>query len=385
MGESGGQPCAGTQLLWRRLWDAVAGAVDWPATLSALAFGWRDITQARQVRITAPRPDGTGHWRLELETESTAQCQYFDLSADVPSGAIDQQADTDLADTRRVLVQVGDRVVSTVFVTGAVAWEPDRVDPLVAYHGHALARLQNDAPQERQSLAEDLGDVAAVVPDDFRLESLAEFAAGAGHEINNPLATIIGRVQLLLRNETDPGRRQALEAIGGQAYRIRDMIGDAMLFARPPLGQCQSLDLSSAVQGVVDAFGEKTRARNCEVSLSLAADAAVWADSDQLGVVVSCLLRNALEAVDDGGQIAIETTVQPGESRLVVSNSGRGLSAVERAHLFDPFYSGRQAGRGLGFGLSKCWRIVSNHGGRIECQSVLDCSTTFTVFWPSSP
>ena len=271
----------------------------------------------------------------------------------MPSGAIDQQADTELADTRRVLVQVGDRVVSTVFVTGAVAWEPDRVDPLVAYHGHALARLQNDPPQERQSLGEDLGDVAAVVPDDFRLESLAEFAAGAGHEINNPLATIIGRVQLLLRNETDPGRRQALEAIGGQAYRIRDMIGDAMLFARPPLGQCQSLDLSSAVQGVVDAFGEKTRARNCEVSLSLAADAAVWADSDQLGVVVSCLLRNALEAVDDGGQIAIETTVQPGESRLVVSNSGRGLSAVERAHLFDPFYSGRQAGRGLGFGLSK--------------------------------
>ncbi|MEO1998640.1 MAG: HAMP domain-containing sensor histidine kinase [Planctomycetaceae bacterium] len=385
MGKSGGQPCPGTQVLWRRLWDGVAAAVDWPATLSALAFGWRDITQARQVRITAPRPDGTGLWRLDLDAESTAQCQHVEISSDVRSGAIDQQADSELGDTRRVLVQVGDRVVSTVFVTGSVAWEPDRVDPLVTYHGHTLARLQSDAPQLRHSLGEDLGDVASVVPDDFRLESLAEFAAGAGHEINNPLATIIGRVQLLLRKETDPGRRQALEAIGGQAYRIRDMIGDAMMFARPPLGQCQSLDLSLAVQGVVDAFEEKTQARNCKVCVSLASDAAVWADPDQLGVVVSCLLRNALEGVDDGGQVTIETTIQPGESHLVVSNSGRGLSADERAHLFDPFYSGRQAGRGLGFGLSKCWRIVSNHGGRIECQSVLDCSTTFTVFWPSSP
>ena len=73
-----------------------------------------------------------------------------------------------------------------------------------------------------------------VLPDAAKLEALAEFAAGAGHEINNPLATIIGRAQLLLKDERDPQRRQMLLAIGAQAYRIRDMIGDAMLFGRPP-------------------------------------------------------------------------------------------------------------------------------------------------------
>ena len=67
-----------------------------------------------------------------------------------------------------------------------------------------------------------------------KLEALAEFAAGAGHEINNPVATIVGRAELLLKGETNPERRQALLTIGAQALRIRDMIGDLMVFARPP-------------------------------------------------------------------------------------------------------------------------------------------------------
>ena len=80
-------------------------------------------------------------------------------------------------------------------------------------------------------------------PDSAKLEALAEFAAGAGHEINNPATTIAGRATLLLRDETDPIRRQALKTIGGQAYRIRDMIGDLMLFARPPEPQPVFLQL----------------------------------------------------------------------------------------------------------------------------------------------
>ena len=80
-----------------------------------------------------------------------------------------------------------------------------------------------------------------------KLEALAEFAAGAGHEINNPVATIAGRAELLLRNETQPERRQALLTIGAQALRIRDMIGDLMLFARPPKPEPQLLNLAQVV------------------------------------------------------------------------------------------------------------------------------------------
>ncbi|PWG73888.1 hypothetical protein DF186_20725, partial [Enterococcus hirae] len=83
-----------------------------------------------------------------------------------------------------------------------------------------------------------------ITPDVDKLEAMAEFAAGAGHEINNPVATIVGRVQMLLKTEMDPERRQSLATIGGQAYRVRDMIGDAMLFARPPAPRPEVLPLA---------------------------------------------------------------------------------------------------------------------------------------------
>ena len=70
---------------------------------------------------------------------------------------------------------------------------------------------------------------------------------------------------------------------------------------------------------------------------------------------------------------------------LSVTDNGPGLSEKDRAHLFDPFYSGRDAGRGLGFGLCKCWRIVSGHGGTIEVDSVPHVATTFRVVWPDEP
>ena len=225
-----------------------------------------------------------------------------------------------------------------------------------------------------------------------KLEALAEFAAGAGHEINNPLATISGRVQLLLRDETDPQRRQALLTIGGQAYRVRDMIGDLMLFARPPQPNPEDLNLADVVRSALEPLEEIADSRGCHFEMCASADVLIRADRVQAGVVVESLVRNSLDALPAGGPI--EVTVEAGAANadepsawgvLSVSDHGPGLSELDREHLFDPFYSGRQAGRGLGFGLPKCRRIVSNHGGRIEVESVPDDRTTFRVYWPAVP
>ena len=92
-----------------------------------------------------------------------------------------------------------------------------------------------------------------------------------------------------------------------------------------------------------------------------------------------------MEALVTGGRVVISTvessplddTVQ-----IAVSDHGPGISAETRRHLFDPFFSGREAGRGLGFGLSKCWRIVTLHGGRIDVESEPGCGARFTISIP---
>lgn len=221
-----------------------------------------------------------------------------------------------------------------------------------------------------------------------KLEALAEFAAGAGHEINNPVATIVGRAELLLKGETNPERKQALLTIGAQALRIRDMIGDLMLFARPPKLEPKSLNLVEVVDDVLRKLGETWRVKSLDVVRQGESSVPIVADPVQLRVVVSNLLLNSVNASAVGGLISVECSNFEVDSRrsavLVVKDRGVGLSAVEREHLFDPFFSGRQAGRGLGFGLCKCWRIVEQHGGQIDCDSSVESGTSFRVTWPAS-
>jgi hypothetical protein len=166
------------------------------------------------------------------------------------------------------------------------------------------------------------------------------------------------------------------------------MIGDTMLFGRPPQPHPRQLVLSEVVQSVLSKLADQAADRQCRFEVRLEPEVRIWADETQLNVVVSSLLQNSLDALRNGGTITVSTVNlldTSGEwACLSIGDNGPGLSEIDRAHLFDPFYSGRQAGRGLGFGLSKCWRIVDNHGGSIEVVSIPNESTTFFVRWPAT-
>ncbi len=207
-----------------------------------------------------------------------------------------------------------------------------------------------------------------------KLESMAELAAGAGHEINNPLAVISGRAQLLLAGETDPERQHDLAVIHAQARRVHEMIADLMLFARPPLPHPTPVDLIELAKQVVREVGKSRLSQpTTRIRIRFAAEEPrleVLADAAQLGVALRALLQNAVEAIGDAGDIEIKIessgdTKAPG-ARAVIRDSGPGIAEAVRAHLFDPFFSGRTAGRGLGMGLAKAWRIVTNHNGTLE-------------------
>ena len=230
----------------------------------------------------------------------------------------------------------------------------------------------------------------------------AEFAAGAGHEINNPLATILGHAQVLLRGETDPDRRKSLEAIGGQALRIRDMIGDAMLFARPPAPALTTCDPGALVREVVSRLSQEAGTRRIQLTTTCEPIPPLQTDATQFKVVVGCLVRNAFEALPEGGDVHLHLSAGPlapnaspddssdhssevggGDGvRLVVTDTGRGFGADELRWAFNPFFSGRQAGRGLGFGLPNCQAIVHSLGGQIEVANRPERGAIATLWLP---
>ncbi len=220
-----------------------------------------------------------------------------------------------------------------------------------------------------------------------KLEALAEFAAGAGHEINNPLAIISGRVQLLLRDEAHPDRRRDLALIHAQAMRVHEMIGDLMLFARPPELCTQVCDVAAWIESLGAEL--QPQAESQGVAFQAAANPATGLfhfDPVQLAVAVHALVTNAIQACDRQGRVDLTASVEADSGALLirVRDTGPGISPEAREHLFDPFYSGRAAGRGIGMGLPKAWRMVTQHGGTLTARNGELSGAEFTIQLPST-
>ena len=230
------------------------------------------------------------------------------------------------------------------------------------------------------TLAPPNGDGEADRLRDAKLAAMAEFCAGAGHEINNPAAAILGRVALLMRTHDDPELRRELRTIARQALRIRDMIADARLFADPPPPRCEPLDLAEVVTGALAGLAEHAADAGCRMETDVPA-VRFEADPTQIAVLVASLGRNAIEA--GASRVRVRGRLRDGSTLLWVSDDGPGFAEQDRVHAFDPFYSGRQAGRGLGFGLPKCWRVVTLHGGTLRVRSSPG-RTTFRASLPAS-
>jgi signal transduction histidine kinase len=216
-----------------------------------------------------------------------------------------------------------------------------------------------------------------------KLAALAEFAAGAGHELNNPLAVIVGRAQLLLVKAADPDVARSLRTILNQAQRAHRILRDLMYVARPPQPRQRFCLPDEIVRASVRDAREEAEGRGVRLQVETPeCGRRVWADPDGLRHLADALLRNALEATPKGGLVRFLARGDATELRWSVEDSGRGLSQKESEHLFDPFFCGRQAGRGLGMGLPRAARFVGQLGGEIRHHSVPGQGSAFSARLP---
>lgn len=252
----------------------------------------------------------------------------------------------------------------------------------------ALAGVANGPLQTLLALLHRLRALEAGFQDRLEREKLAamrELAYGASHEINNPLANIATRAQTLLREETDPVKRRTLATINAQAFRAFEMIADMMLFAKPPEPRLESVELFAIARTVLAELQAEADEQGTQLELiGDTASLAIMADATQLTVAVRAVCQNSLDALRSGGRVEVHVANSrlEGWVELIVSDTGPGISPQVRQHLFDPFFSGREAGRGLGLGLSKCWRVVELHGGRIVVDSQPGHGARFTLLFP---
>jgi signal transduction histidine kinase len=208
-----------------------------------------------------------------------------------------------------------------------------------------------------------------------KLSGLAEFAAGASHEINNPLAVISGQAQYVLGHEADwlaadaeGGARKALQTIISQTRRIHTILRDLMQFARPAPPRPCWLDLPTLMGEVAAGLEDMAGQKRVRVEVAARPERlAVLADPEQVRSALACLLRNALEAAPAEGwaRLALAEPGPPDRVEVFVEDSGPGPAPEQRPHLFDPFYSGRSAGRGRGLGLPLAWRLARQQGGDV--------------------
>ncbi len=211
---------------------------------------------------------------------------------------------------------------------------------------------------------------------DLKLQSVVELAAGAGHEFNNPLAVIQGQSQFILARmddleieETREKLKDSLESIVRQAKRINLILRNLMQFARPNVPAPSHLECKGIVETVIEKLEDWAIEKKVKLSPvdGEIFNYSIFADPYQARTILENVTRNAIEAAGIGGwvRIGVENSGS-GQILLYVEDSGPGPAREDVANLFDPFFSGRQAGRGQGLGLSVAWRLIKLNKGNIS-------------------
>lgn len=218
-----------------------------------------------------------------------------------------------------------------------------------------------------------------------KLVSLGQLAAGAAHEINNPLAAILGFSDLLADDTTIPEKARATAAkIREQARRTKTLVGNLLSFARQVPAERTLLDINTIVCNAVQLRTLDVRPGTASVELQLESVLpGVRGDGNQLMQVFFNIISNALDAMEaaTGGVLTIKTIRDRSNVTILFSDTGPGIKEPHR--VFDPFYTTKPVGKGTGLGLSICFGIIQEHGGRILCYNRQEGGAVFRVELPA--
>jgi signal transduction histidine kinase len=231
--------------------------------------------------------------------------------------------------------------------------------------GDLDTRIEVESPDEFGALAEQFNAMAASVKEHQRqrlvyekLAGIGRLAAGVAHEINNPIGVILGYVRVLGK-KAEGDLREDLTVIEAETLRCKEIVDGLLDLSRPHTLRISPVDLREIADDVAVRLSDSNQAKG--VGISIEGEAIVQGDALKLRQVVLNLVKNAVEAVGEGGRIEVRISGSNDQTELAVSDSGPGFPEDVREHLFEPFFTTKQRGTGLGLAVSRA--IAQAHGG----------------------
>jgi len=228
-----------------------------------------------------------------------------------------------------------------------------------------------------------------------RLASLGQLAASVAHEINNPIAGVLNLsmlVERILKTDGIPPERieevrRYLTQISSETTRVGHIVSDLLAFSRRPSPQRFPVDFNAIVRRTVSIIDHKLKLANVELELHLGDNLPeMECDNSQIQQVIVNLVMNASEATHNrgSGNVTVRTTADSNNTyiRLEVIDNGDGIPNENLAKIYDPFFTTKDEGKGVGLGLAVVYGIVESHGGDIEVESKVGSGTTFRVELP---
>jgi two-component system NtrC family sensor kinase len=219
-----------------------------------------------------------------------------------------------------------------------------------------------------------------------KMATIGRLVSGVAHEINNPLAAILGFTDLLLENPEMPASaRDDLQIILQETQRTKVIVQDLLSFARQRPVQRELVQVNGVLRQTIKLRSYDFASHGVEVVEEFDENLSpALGDAQQLQQVFLNILNNAYDAVQEAGErgrITIRTGQRDGSIEIAVTDNGKGITDPQK--IFDPFYTTKQAGKGTGLGLSICYGIVRAHGGEIQCwNNAENRGSTFVVRVP---
>jgi two-component system, NtrC family, sensor histidine kinase PilS len=215
-----------------------------------------------------------------------------------------------------------------------------------------------------------------------RLATVGRMAANIAHEIRNPLASLTGAIEVLTSPLTaDDARERLSQIVAHESERLNHIIKNFLEYARPAPLSIATFDVAAAAEEVLLLLEHRTSSGSLKVIREFAPTIPWAVDAQQFRQILWNLCLNAVEAMPEGGELRVSVSVRGATLEVAVSDTGDGIAAADVSHVFEPFFSTKPEGTGLGLALVH--RIVQDHGGEIDVRSSPGLGTTFTLTLPA--